>query len=636
MSREFVLGLRDALGVRSFVETGTYLGDTLARLSGDFKSLQSIELSQDYHDRAVARFAGEPQVHLINADSTSGLETAIGRLKTCRAIIWLDAHYSGGDTAKGLLNTPVKSEIDAVLANPQRSDIILIDDLRCFWRTRPGFLQHEALEGYPSMRDLVEMLNGGTRQYDFFALSDALLAIPADLREHYTASPLLQALMQSRLGLTAETGLVAAERAIAAAAEPELSALLEIPDYLASQVEYGLAGHYYYWRALVRMERGEREAAQADAEIASSCGVIPNGSLLVQFMETQASRKTKESGSMSLVEQVKEIVANDPRVERDTGLIDAENSQSLVRSANSEYWRAIDGDHTLRLNYDLDNNSVVFDLGGYKGEWSEQISKRYMCRIFVFEPVPNFAEQIVERFRGNNNVSVYGFGLGPSDAILRLTLNDDATSSHSLSDGDVVEAEMKEFVAFLEQHDIRNIDLLKINIEGGEFELLDHLISTGCISRVRHLQVQFHNFVPDAKERMEHLRRQLWETHAPSYSLDWIWDSWTSEAVSESARGMLANGLRWHQQALRELSARAATEFASHARQIRELEALRQQWTEGEQKRAEDERKWAEQSVLWQQWAEDSRILNKWRRRLEPLLEMRNLIRRLSAKVSSH
>jgi len=196
----------------------------------------------------------------------------------------------------------------------------------------------------------------------FFALSDALLAIPADLREHYTASPLLQALMQSRLGLTAETGLVAAERAIAAAAEPELSALLEIPDYLASQVEYGLAGHYYYWRALVRMERGEREAAQADAEIASSCGVIPNGSLLVQFMETQASRKTKESGSMSLVEQVKEIVANDPRVERDTGLIDAENSQSLVRSANSEYWRAIDGDHTLRLNYDLDNNSVRSEL----------------------------------------------------------------------------------------------------------------------------------------------------------------------------------------------------------------------------------------------------------------------------------
>jgi hypothetical protein len=289
LSREFILELRDAFGVRSFVETGTYLGDTLAALSSDFAILQSIELSQDYHARAVARFGGEPQVHLINADSTSGLKTAIDRLEAHPALFWLDAHYSGGDTAKGQSNTPVKSEIGAILAGPRRSDIVLIDDLRCFWQARPGFLQHDALQGYPSARDLVELLNGGTRQYDCFALSDALLAIPANLRDHYTASPLLQALMQSRLGLTAETGLAAVERAIAAAAEPELSALIEIPDYLAGQAEYGLGGHYYYWRALVRLAQGDRGMTEADANIAARCGVIPDGSLLAQFGAAKAA-----------------------------------------------------------------------------------------------------------------------------------------------------------------------------------------------------------------------------------------------------------------------------------------------------------------------------------------------------------
>jgi hypothetical protein len=288
LSREFVLGLRDAFEVQSFVETGTYLGDTLAQLSGDFHSLHSIELSTDYYARASARFVGQPKIHLVNADSTSGLATALGCLSAERALFWLDAHYSGGDTAKGQSNTPVKSELEAILAHPQRSDIILIDDLRYFWKARPGFLQHEALIGYPSAGEIVQLLKSGTREYDCFALSDALLAIPSNLRRRYTASPLLKALTQSRQWGTVDTDLAGIERVISTAAGPELSALIEIPDYIADQSEYGLAGHYYYWRALLRLERGERGLARADADIAARCGVIPDGSLLAPIGSAQA------------------------------------------------------------------------------------------------------------------------------------------------------------------------------------------------------------------------------------------------------------------------------------------------------------------------------------------------------------
>jgi hypothetical protein len=291
LSREFVLGLRDAFEVQCFVETGTYLGETLAQLSGDFDSLHSIELSRDYYARSAARFVGQPKIHLLNADSTSGLETVLGCLSEERALFWLDAHYSGGDTAKGQSNTPIESELGAILAHPQRSDIILIDDLRYFWKARPGFLQHEALIGYPSAGELAHVLKSGAREYDCFALSDALLAIPSNLRQHYTASPLLQALTQSRQGRTVDTDLAAIERAISTAAEPELSALVEIPNYLAGQSEYGLAGHYYYWRALLRLERGERELARADADIAARCGVIPDGSLLAPHRIDAGARR---------------------------------------------------------------------------------------------------------------------------------------------------------------------------------------------------------------------------------------------------------------------------------------------------------------------------------------------------------
>jgi hypothetical protein len=280
LSREFVLGLRDVFEIRSFVETGTYIGDTLAKLCADFDILESIELSRDYHELAVKRFAGEPNIRLVNADSTTGLEMVLGRLPAARALFWLDAHYSGGDTAKGESNTPITSELAVILANRERSDIILIDDLRYFWRAQPGFLQHEALLGYPSARDIVKLLNSGVHEYDCFALSDALLAIPSNLRPKYAASPLLMALTQSRQDLTNDARIAGTERLISAAEQPELSALLEIPDYLVGQSEYGLAGYYFYWRALVRLGRGEEALARADADIAARCGVIPDGSLL--------------------------------------------------------------------------------------------------------------------------------------------------------------------------------------------------------------------------------------------------------------------------------------------------------------------------------------------------------------------
>ena len=262
---------------------------------------------------------------------------------------------------------------------------------------------------------------------------------------------------------------------------------------------------------------------------------------------------------------------------------------------NSEYWTSIDGDHTLRLNYDLDKNSVVFDLGGYQGEWSEQIYRRYGCRVLVFEPVPSFVSQISQRFHGNPDVSIFGFALGSRDEKIQLTLNDNATSSFHTGAGAVIDVEVRDFIKFLDEHAIKTIDLLKINIEGGEFDLLNHLISTGCISRVRHVQVQFHQFVQGSNELMNDIRKQLWLTHIPSYSLDWIWDSWVRTPPTEARNGNLEAGLKWHQQALCDMTRRMG--------RIQQLEA--------------------ENRIL----AEDSRILTEWRNRLSLILRIRRFFR---------
>jgi FkbM family methyltransferase len=188
-------------------------------------------------------------------------------------------------------------------------------------------------------------------------------------------------------------------------------------------------------------------------------------------------------------------------------------------------WRAVRGDQTLRLDYDLSRDSTVLDVGGFEGQWCSDIVAMYGCRVHVFEPVPEYAERIRRRFARNPRVTVHQFGLSSKDQTVTASLAEDATS-HVRGNGNTVPIELRDACAVLEDLSYPEVDLMKVNIEGGEYELLAHLIDKGMIKRIRDLQVQFHVFVPDAVEKLEELRVRLAETHYPTYQFYFVWESW--------------------------------------------------------------------------------------------------------------
>ncbi len=71
------------------------------------------------------------------------------------------------------------------------------------------------------------------------------------------------------------------------------------------------------------------------------------------------------------------------------------------------------------------------------------------------------------------------------------------------------------------------VALLKINIEGGEYDLLERLLETGLVGQFQHLQVQFHRFVPDAEKRRDFIRTGLAHSHEERWCYPWVWESWT-------------------------------------------------------------------------------------------------------------
>ncbi len=71
------------------------------------------------------------------------------------------------------------------------------------------------------------------------------------------------------------------------------------------------------------------------------------------------------------------------------------------------------------------------------------------------------------------------------------------------------------------------IDLAKVNIEGGEYDLLPAFDEAGVLPRLRMLQVQFHLFAPADIERRNAIRATLSRTHNCDWSYDFVWEQWS-------------------------------------------------------------------------------------------------------------
>lgn len=197
-------------------------------------------------------------------------------------------------------------------------------------------------------------------------------------------------------------------------------------------------------------------------------------------------------------------------------------------------WFEIDGDHTLRLNHNLDKNSLVFDIGGYKGETAEAIFNKFKCNVWVFEPIEEYSKEIEQKFLNNPKVKVFNFGL--SNISKEEIINIQADSSSLIRNVGDKQSIIKlvEFNSFIKENKIKKIDLMDINIEGMEYDLVGHIIETELINIIDNIQIQFHDFLDNSKERMSHIRDLLKKTHMPTYQYDFIWENWKKKPVPNS------------------------------------------------------------------------------------------------------
>jgi len=157
--RVIILSYQQIFKTKTFVETGTFMGDTIETLINDFDNLYSIELSEELASGAAKRFEENQKVKIIQGDSGIQIKSIIDYIEK-PALFWLDGHYSGEfiydnkfiKTAKGILNTPIEKELDLILAS-SLPHVILIDDARLF----------NGQMDYPTIKHIKRMVKKGTK-----------------------------------------------------------------------------------------------------------------------------------------------------------------------------------------------------------------------------------------------------------------------------------------------------------------------------------------------------------------------------------------------------------------------------------------------------------------------------------------
>ena len=191
-----------------------------------------------------------------------------------------------------------------------------------------------------------------------------------------------------------------------------------------------------------------------------------------------------------------------------------------------EQWFRDNGDNTLRVNYPLSEDSIVFDLGGYKGEWTNKIYQKYKCNVSIFEPIPFLVDEINSKFSGIEKIKTYRFGLSNETKKMIIFLSDDGSSFNTNYGSDKIECDVVTISDFIKDNNIEKIDLIKINIEGDEYAVLNNLLDNKLINIFTDIQVQFHSFIDNSDQKRKLIQDRLSETHELTYNYDFVWENW--------------------------------------------------------------------------------------------------------------
>lgn len=152
----------------------------------------------------------------------------------------------------------------------------------------------------------------------------------------------------------------------------------------------------------------------------------------------------------------------------------------------------------------LDQNSIMYGGGvGRDVTFEHALVKHFGCNVVLFDPSPTGAETMA---LPENRIPQFHFcpvGLSGRNGTLRFAPPPDLKEGSWFTAGDnqaTIEVPCVDLGTLMKQNGHRRIDLLKIDIEGAEYDVLEHVLAQKL--PVKQVLVEFHhNIIPGIPRR---------------------------------------------------------------------------------------------------------------------------------------
>ena len=177
----------------------------------------------------------------------------------------------------------------------------------------------------------------------------------------------------------------------------------------------------------------------------------------------------------------------------------------------------------------IDKSSIVYSIGiGEDISFDEGIMDRYGCKVFAFDPTPKSVVWVKENVTTQNFVfSPIGVAKEKGSRKFYLPTNNSHVSGSihdikTINNSNSIDLKFDSLSNIMKDNNHSKLDLLKMDIEGAEYEVIDHIQKNNI--DIKQILVEFHpHFEKDGKKKtkkaIEKLEKMVYSCFGLSNSL---------------------------------------------------------------------------------------------------------------------
>ena len=194
------------------------------------------------------------------------------------------------------------------------------------------------------------------------------------------------------------------------------------------------------------------------------------------------------------------------------------------------------------LYWEMPSGAVCIDCGGNIGLFSDLVLSQG-GESHLFEPIPVLFSKLSLKYKENSHFHLYNAAVGVRNETVTFSMPDIINDNYLLFsqsslvnteqiDNELITAKsisyevnsirLTEFIErLLQNHE--SIYILKLDVEGSEFDILEDLIETQLYKMINHIFCETHErFVVNGVQRLENIKDKIALLNIENIHLDWV------------------------------------------------------------------------------------------------------------------